>query len=199
MRREGASAIFAISSLSILFILSNMVSPEKISLTELRNYEGDIVVVEGIVKDIYPTSGGNTVLILVDESGEGKVFAYGKREIFIGDKIEVIGRVQRYREEFEVIADRISKLESKTVEVKIWQLAEDPEKFLNRYVNVTGKVREIKRDFVEIEDDGYTIRATKPLIGEPSEGDEIWVKGKLLYSPKELRYYFLSIEVKKIG
>ncbi len=199
MRREGASVIFAISSLSILFILSNMVSPEKISLTELRNHEGDIVVVEGIVKDIHPTSGGNTVLILVDESGEGKVFAYGKREIFVGDRIEVIGRVQRYREEFEVIADRISKLESKTVEVKIWQLAEDPEEFLNRYVNVAGKVREIKRDFVEIEDDGYTIRATKPLIGELSEGDEIWVKGKLLYSPKELRYYFLSIEVKKIG
>lgn len=200
MGRVEISTIFAVSGLVLLFILSSFVSPEKIYLEDLEKHEGDVVLAEGTIVDIDITSGGNTIMTLVDESGEGKIFAYGEKDVFVGDRVEVVGRVQRYREEFEIVADKISKLESRVVEVKIWQIAKNPKKYLNSYVNVSGYVRKLEEDFMEIEDNDHRIRVTDPLIGNRniSKGDKIWLKGKFLYNPNKLSYYILSVEVERI-
>ena len=200
MKRAEVSTIFAISGLVLLSIISSFVSPERVYLADLEKHEGDVVLAEGTIVDIDIMSGGNTIMTLVDESDEGRIFAYGGKDVFVGDRVEVIGRVQRYRDEIEIVVDRISKLESRVAEVKIWQLAENPRKYLDSYVNVSGYVRKLEEDFMEIEDNDHRITITTPLIGDRniSEGDKIWLKGKFLYNPNKLSYYILSVEVERI-
>ena len=90
MRRVEISTIFAVFGLVLLFILSSFVSPERVYLADLEKHEGDVVLAEGTIVDIDITSGGNTIMTLVDESGEGKIFAYGKKDVFVGDRVEVV-------------------------------------------------------------------------------------------------------------
>lgn len=193
------SLIFAIVGLVVLFVISNAVRPPEISLEEISKYEGKKVVFKGMVEDIYFTSGGNTVLMISNENGtEVKIFAYGKRNVFVGDWIIVRGTVQKYEIYYEVFSDSIQIIKHVCREVDLSQLAENPISFVNKNVNFSAYVSDIKENEVTVKDGDYQLRIILPVtLGEDlKKGEKIRVEGKFLYDPESFSYCVLSTEVK---
>lgn len=200
MNRVYISSIFAAAGLLVLLILSDIIEPPEIGLNEISEYEGEKVIVRGAVTEIYLTSGGNTVLLLSDGVNEIKVFAFGKRELFMGDRIAVRGIVQRYEDSYEILADHIYVLERKCTEVKLWQLAENPFEYLNDCINLSCYIVRIDGYNIVVKEDNYTLMVIYPLISTENlnEGDRIRVTGRFLYNPEKFSFYILATEVKRI-
>ncbi|RKX47325.1 MAG: hypothetical protein DRP38_06645 [Thermotogae bacterium] len=200
MNRVYISSIFAAAGLLVLLILSDIIEPPEIGLNEISEYEGEKVIVRGVVTEIYLTSGGNTVLLLSDGVNEIKVFAFGKRELFMGDRIAVRGIVQRYEDSYEILADHIYVLERRCTEVKLWQLAENPLEYLNDCINLSCYTVRIDGYNIVVKEDNYTLMVIYPLISTENlnEGDRIRVTGRFLYNPEKFSFYILATEVKRI-
>ena len=194
------SSIFAAAGLLVLFIIGELTEPPEIELNEISEYEGEKVIVRGVVTEIYLTSGGNTVLLLSDGVNEIKVFAFGKRELFMGDRIAVRGIVQRYEDSYEILADHIYVLERKCTEVKLWQLAENPLEYLNDCINLPCYIARIDDYELVVKDGNYTLTVIYPLISTEKldKGDRVRVTGRFLYNPEKFSFYILSTEVMKI-
>jgi len=194
------SSIFAAAGLLVLFIIGELTEPPEIELNEISEYEGEKVIVRGVVTEIYLTSGGNTVLLLSDGVNEIKVFAFGKRELFMGDRIAVRGIVQRYEDSYEILADHICVLEHKCTEVKLWQLAENPLEYLNDCINLSCYIAKIDDYKLVVKDGNYTLTVIYPLISTEKldKGDRVRVTGRFLYNPEKFSFYILSTEVMKI-
>ena len=200
MNRVYISSIFAAAGLLVLLILSDIIEPPEIGLNEISEYEGEKVIVRGVVTEIFLTSGGNTVFLLSDGVNEIKVFAFGKRELFMGDRIAVRGIVQRYEDSYEILADHIYVLERRCTEVKLWQLAENPLEYLNDCINFSCYIVRIDGYNIVVKEDNYTLMVIYPLISTENlnEGDRIRVTGRFLYNPEKFSFYILATEVKRI-
>lgn len=200
MNRLAISSTFAILGVTALFMISSWVEPHKIELKDLHKYEGQKVIVEGIVKDIRLTTGGNTIILITDGYVDREIFAYGKKEIFIGDTIKVKGTVQRYQDFFEIIADDIHVVESKCIEIELWQLAYYPYSYTNKIVNVSCYIDKVYGDEMIVRDDNYKLRVITPIVGTGrlKEGEKVKLKGRFLYDPLSLSFYILSTEVREI-
>ena len=198
--RRNLILFLVLPSLALLYIISLSISPERVSLGDLERYEGSMVLVEGEIVDIRVTKGKNMVITLAEGGKEAKVFLHGKKDLCIGDRIEVLGRVERYRGEVEIVAKRIAKVEEGCEEMKLFQLSERPDRFLNKILIVSGRISYIGRDYLEIEDQGYRLKILAPIQGMEgvTRGDEVRVKGRLLYDPESFSYYMISTEVKRI-
>lgn len=181
-------------------MLLSTIKPLEVNVGEIPKYEGRIVVVEGIVKNVDLTRGGNTIITLSDASGEVKVFIYGKRNIFVGNRVKIMGRVGRYRDMFEIITDKIVVLNPEITEIRLWQLAQNPNLYINRDINTTGYVSAIYDKFMYLKDDDYMIEVVKPLenVEDLEEGKKVSVRGRFFFNPEKFSYHILSIEVKKI-
>jgi len=200
MNRVHISSIFAAAGLLVLFTIGELTEPPEIELNEISEHEGEKVIARGVVAEIYLTSGGNTILLLSDGVNEIKVFAFGKRELFIGDRIAVRGIVQRYEDSYEILADHIYVLERRCTEVKLWQLAENPLEYLNDCINFSCYIARIDGYELVVKEGNYTLTVIYPLISTEKldKGDRIRVTGRFLYNPEKFSFYILSTGVTKI-
>ena len=106
------SVIIAIIGIISLYFITNFLE-NKIDISQTRDNFGEKVTVKGDVGNIF-RKNGHTFFRIYDFSGEIKVVAFKKSnipeaaEMKKGDKVSVTGKVAKYQNELEIIADKIT-------------------------------------------------------------------------------------------
>jgi len=183
--------LFAVIGIVVLYLVSVASQPEEIALKDVKNKEGENVVVEGVVADKYQTKNGNTIMEIRDDNTNISVFHEGCIDAEPGDEIRVTGRVQKYKDEYEIVASEIEilkKWDKNYIELK--QLKSNPEKYEGTNVNVTGFAVSIKHNEFYLSDNISKIRVeiVKSTV-LPAENQKIFVKGKMGYDENRFEYF----------
>ena len=102
------SFIGAIVGIILLFIISENISINKISIDRIdESYIGRSVRFSGDVTKISSSEKFSSVEV----DGKILVVLFGKADLAKGDKIEVIGKVDEYKNKIEVVADSIRMMD----------------------------------------------------------------------------------------
>ena len=156
MKLKHFSLLFSIAGILILYLLSRVSQPAVIGLNELQNYEGKQVTVEGIVKNHYETKHGSQIIKIEEDNARITVFVEEKTNIEYGDRIQATGEVQKYQDEWELVIndDSFVKILKKwnNISFPLWQLAKNPNKYLDTNVNVTGHIESISNSYFYLVD-----------------------------------------------
>jgi len=212
-----------------LYFYSCSVQPISVRPGDIgTNDVGNVVKTSGYVMDYYLTSNGDLMLELADyEDGatikvyvEGNVYSgFGEKDAILqGAEIEIVGEVQEYLGELELVVDSAEGLaiiqypneSSLTIEV----LARNPVLFVNREVTVRGQMQNIKSS--TLWDDDMLERTTDfqlrysgkysnhtidcRLIGHDvaddfHQGQLVVFTGTFDYNEKEAKYGIISYEM----
>lgn len=207
--------IISVIGIIILYFVSIQSKPKEISINEIKNYEGRYVIIEGIIIDEYTTNTKSKIYTIFEDNSTALILVEkSSKNIEIGDKIRVEGKVQKYQDLYEIVV-----LSDKSIEflehwddrnITIQQLANSPQDYLNTNVNVSGYA-------IYVEFDGYnttfyltdnltngnnslkvvckSINATVPKI---RDCDLVFVKGKFVFDDFSIRY-FLEVKEKEHG
>ena len=144
MKLKHFSIIISILGILFLYFLSKLSQIPLIDISEIDNYEGKKVTIEGIVFEHYLTKYGSQVITISNNNYTTKVFAEEKSNVEFGDNIRITGEVQKYNGDWSIVVDnnRFIQIIKKwdNLSIPLWQLAENPTGYLNLNVNVTGYV-----------------------------------------------------------
>jgi len=196
MKLKYFSLAFSIFGILVLYFLSRLSQPAVIDIYELPNYEGKQVTIEGIVTEHYLTRYGSQVISIEEQNASAKVFVEKRTDVEYGDKIQVTGEVQKYGEEWSMVVDddRFVKILKKwdNISFPLWQLAENPSRYLDLNVNVTGYVEFVSNSnfyLVDIEKKYsliifYTL--SKNITIYP--GQKICALGRFSFDEENFRY-----------
>lgn len=183
--------LFAVIGIIVLYLVSVASQPEGIALKDVKNKEGENVVVEGVVADKYQTKNGNTIMEIRDDNTNISVFHEGYVDAEIGDEIRVTGLVQKYKDEYEIVASEIEilkKWDKNYIELK--QLKSNPEKYEGVNINVTGFTISIKHNEFYLSDNISKIKVViTKSTSLPPENQKIFVKGKMRYDENMFEYF----------
>jgi len=206
MRLKHFSIIFSVAGILILYLIPKISGPSIIWVSEIPNYEGKQVSVIGVVTKIYPTKYGSQMITIKDNNATTTVFVEGQIDAEYGDKIQVIGQVQKYNDDFEIVVNDNSfvKILEKwhNISLPLWQLAQNPAKYLGLNVNVTGYIESVSNSCFYLADTegNYSLVVsyllTKNITILP--GQKISASGKFLFDEKTFRYK-LEISDEKHG
>jgi hypothetical protein len=197
--------IIAIASLIVLYVVSMLSQPVLISLSELEAYNEQQVIVQGVVTDYRTTAYGSQLVTIRDtENTTNSVILYIEGEIFVeyGDIIQATGEVQQYKEQWEVSVNNPSFVtilqKWGTQSTPLWQLAENPERYLGTNVNVTGTVTQKHASSFTLADPAgkYSIDVSydASFPHQFSKDDSVAVAGRFLYEPTTLHYVLKTME-----
>ncbi|MDI6825733.1 MAG: OB-fold nucleic acid binding domain-containing protein [Candidatus Aenigmarchaeota archaeon] len=105
--------VLCLIGIFLLFVINRMYSPTTVKITQIK--EGmNFVSVSGEVKKKFVSEKGTAFLTLKDDTGEIKVVIFkGSMDVSnvnVGSKVEVMGEVQKYKGELEIIAKKIKLL-----------------------------------------------------------------------------------------
>jgi DNA/RNA endonuclease YhcR with UshA esterase domain len=197
--------LIAIASLVALYFLSLVSQPVLISLSALPTYNGQQVIVQGVVTEYRTTTYGSQIIIIRDkENSANSVTLYIESEVSVeyGDTVQAIGEVQQYKEQWEVSVNNpqfvtiLQKWNNQSF--PLWQLAENPDKYLGTNVNVTGIVtQKHEASFSLTDSEGrYSIDvfydSSRPH--QFSKDDSVAVAGRFLYETKTFQYVLKATE-----
>ena len=144
MSLKKYSIIFSIIGILVLYILSKLAQLPVIEIHELPDYEGKEVTINGIVIEHYLTRYGSQVINIEDQNASATIFVEKKTFVEYGDRIQATGEVQKYKDEWSLVVNdnRFVKILKKwdNISFPLWQLAENPSRYLNLNVNITGYV-----------------------------------------------------------
>ena len=195
MQLKYLSIIFSIAGIALLYFLSTLSQPTIINLNEIQRYEGKQVIVEGIVTEYYTTKFGSQIITIENNNFSTKIFIEGETDIDYGDKIQVIGEVQIYNGEWEVVVNnkRFVKILQKwqNITIPLKQLAETPERYDGLNVNVTGYADAICDTyfyFVDLEEKHSIVVTYNPLRYNFTTNQKINVAGKFFFDTDNFRY-----------
>ena len=186
-------------SLVVLYGVSLISQPAEVSLSSLSTYNGQQVIVQGIVADYRTTNFGSQLITLREQSNSSaSVVLYIEGIVFVefGDRVQAVGKVQRYKNQWEIT---ISNPQFVTILEKwdnqsfpLWQLAEYPERYANGNVNVTGFVSKKHSSSFILSDATDThlleVSCDSSSLSVLSIGDAVAVAGRFFYDPCFLRY-----------
>lgn len=182
---------FAVIGIVVLYLVSAVSQPENIGLEEIKSMEGKEVVTEGIVEYKYQTNSDNTILRIMNDNTSVSVFVKKVVDAEIGDEIRVTGRVQKYKNGYEIVASEIEilkKWDEDYIELK--QLKSNPEKYEGTNINVTGFAVCIKHNEFYLSDNisKIKIKIIKSIV-LPAENQKIFVQGKIEYDENRFEYF----------
>jgi len=189
---------FAVVGIIFLWLVSVVSQPEHVALNDVKNSEGKNVTVKGIVVEKYQTKNGNTIMNLRDDNITVSVFVKKVVDAEPGDEIRVTGSVQKYRDEYEIVASEIEilkKWDEKHIEWNHLKL--NPEKYKGANINITGFAVSIKHNEFYLSDNisRIKVRITKSTVF-PVENQKIFVKGVMGYDENRFEYF---IELDRYG
>lgn len=196
MKLKYFSLIFSIAGIILLYFLSTLSQPIIIELYEIPEYEGKQVIVEGIVTEHHTTSYGSQIITIESDNATVIVFAEGETNVEYGDTIQVTGKVQKYKGDWEIVVDneRFIKIVQKwsNITFPLWQLAENPAKYDGLNVNVTGFVDMVYDAYFYLVDseEEYSVI----VFYNPSEQDALYpgqkvnVAARFIFDVEDLRY-----------
>ena len=193
--------ILSIVCIAFLYFLSTLTQPILIDLYELSEYDGKQVIVKGVVMEHHTTSYGGHIIEIKDiknskNSTEAIVFVEEATSVEYRDRIQVTGKVQKYKDEWEVVVNnkRFVKILQKwdNITFPVWQLAENPVKYLGMNVNVTGLIDRIYDSYFYLIDseEQYSIVVyyDTSKFYNFSQGDVVYVGARFVYDKETLRY-----------
>lgn len=215
MKFKYIVVFLSILSLVMLYGVSQISQPEYVSLSTLSNYEGQKVMVQGVVTTYRSTNFGSQLITLKASDNEftTAVLYIEEGNVFVefGDTIQAIGQVQRYKDQWEVV---IRNPQLITVVQKwnntsfpLWQLAEHPTRYLESNINITGIITKKQQSTFVLSDpaETYTLDVTCSVPNSDllSNGDAVAVAGRFIYEPHTLRFLIQLTEpthrITKIG
>jgi DNA/RNA endonuclease YhcR with UshA esterase domain len=196
MKLKYFSLIFSITGILILYLISKLSQPVLINISEMHEYEGKSVTIKGLVKEHHLTKYGGQIITIFDENSTTEIFVEGKMDIEYGDKIKVTGEVQKYQDRLELIVNdnhQVKILQKwKNITMPLWQLAENPTKYLDVNVNVSGYVEFISNEnfyLVDLEKKHSLLvlyASSKNVTIYP--GQKVYVSGKFCFDKENFRY-----------
>jgi cytochrome c-type biogenesis protein CcmE len=197
--------LIAIASLVVLYFLSMVSQPVLISISTLPTYNGQQVIVQGVVTEYRITTYGSQIITIRDiENSTNSVMLYIEGEVSVeyGDTIQAIGEVQQYQEQWEVSVNNpqfVTILQKwNNQKFPLWQLAENPGKYLETNVNVTGIVTQKHESSFSLTDaEGkYSIDVSydSSCPYQFSKDDSVAVAGRFIYETKTFQYVLKATE-----
>jgi DNA/RNA endonuclease YhcR with UshA esterase domain len=197
--------LIAIASLVTLYFLSLVSQPVLISLSALHTYNGQQVIVQGVVTEYRITIYGSQIITIRDmENSTNSVMLYieGEASVEYGDTVQAIGEVQQYKEQWEISVNNpqfvtiLQKWNNQSF--PLWQLAENPDKYLGTNVNVTGiATQKHESSFSLTDPEGkYSIDVfyDSSCSHQFSKDDSVAVAGRFLYETKTFQYVLKATE-----
>ncbi len=196
MKLKKISLLFAVLGTFFLYFLSTLSSPIVVELNELPGYDSKKVTTEGVVLDYFTTKHGSQMITIKQNNFSAVVFLEGICDVEYGDRIQVTGEVQKYMDDWEIVVDNKKNLEIiekwNNFSSPIWQLAQNPEKYLGLNINVTGYIESIFDDYfyiVDIENKhSLVVFYSNYLNLSLHPGKKACIFAKFLYDEKNLRY-----------
>lgn len=187
----------AIISLGVLYGVSLISQPEQVLLSSLSYHDGQQVIIQGIVTDYRTTTFGNQLITLRESITEGSsavLYIEGAVSVEFGDKIQAIGKVQRYKDQWEVM---VNDPQSVTIVEKwenhicpLWQLAKHPERYCDTNIVVHGILTQKQTSSFVLTDTTQTyfldVTCEHSHLSSFSNGDTIAVAGRFIYEPHVL-------------
>ena len=149
MKLKHGILLLSILGTFTLYFLSALSQPISVTLCDLQQYEGKQVIVQGIVTNHYMTQYGSQLIEIHDEDQnqnitEAIIFVEKETAVEYGDRIQATGKVQRYRDEWEIVVedDRFIQVVETwhNITIPLWQLAANPASYDGLNVNVSGIV-----------------------------------------------------------
>ena len=196
MKLKYFSIFFSVLGILILYIISKLSQIPLIELSEMPDYEGKQVILEGVVSEYRFSKQGNQLIHIKKGNDTAIIFNEVETEIEQGDTIQAIGEVQKYGSDWELIVgnNNYVKILKKwhRDSVSLWQLAENPLKYLTLNVNVTGYIESISNTYFYIVDleKNYSLvvfyKLSKNISIHP--GQKVNVLGKLSFDKEKFRY-----------
>jgi DNA/RNA endonuclease YhcR with UshA esterase domain len=107
------SIIVAIVGIISLFLISRLLTEETIDISKLKI--GQIERISGMVTSVYISRDDHVFLNIADNTGEITVVAFKNSNIDeaydleVGEEVSVLGRIDEYKGELEIIAKEIRK------------------------------------------------------------------------------------------
>ena len=197
MKLKNLSILISVVGIILLYVLSVISQPPTIDLFEIPNYEGKKIITQGIVKEYHKTGQGSQSITLVDNNSTSIIFVQGEMDVEFGDLVQVFGKVQKYKDGWEIIVDNEKDIKIlkkwNNISSPLWQLANNPTKYLNLNVNVSGSIDTIYDSYFYLLDfdTKHTImvfyKKTSNVTLIP--GKKICVTGKFCFDEKNFRYY----------
>jgi len=107
------SIVVAMLGIVALFFIIKYNEQNTVKISELK--EGQVEKITGMINSVYISKDDHAFLKVADTSGEVSVVAFKSSNIDvynleIGDQISVLGRVEEYKGELEIIAKEIKKV-----------------------------------------------------------------------------------------
>ena len=197
MKLKHFSLVFSIIGILVLYFLSTLNQPLAISLSEISKFEGKKITAIGIVKNHYSTKHGSQLITIGSNNSTATVFVEGNLDLEYGDIIEATGTVQKYKEEWEIIVEDIKQIRIiqkwQNLSLPLWQVAQNPQKYLGTNVNISGCVESISNTqffIVDAEEEhNLLIKYNKAGKLEIFPGQEITVNGIFSYDENNYTYY----------
>ncbi len=143
-----------------LYFYSCSVQPIQIQIGDVGFGDiGSVVKTRGHIMELYQTSAGDVMLEMADLNDGASITVYipenvfsnlGNSELIPGAEIEVVGEVQEYQGEMELVVDSEDDIRivqsPDDAKLTIEMLAENPGLFLDREVSVSGQIRNIRSE-----------------------------------------------------
>lgn len=202
MKLQHLSLLIAFLGVISLYIISTLIEPIPISLDNLPKYEGKQVIVQGIVIDHYVTSSsyGNQIIVIQQDNSTATIFIEGgeKNLLYCGDKIQVTGKVQRYKDKWEILVSDTHFIrviqQWQNISRPLWEIAENPTYFTGLNLNVTGYIDAVFDTYFFLSDatGEHVIFVTHTPSSNISiyTGEKIILRAYFTYDAAQLRYKF---------
>ncbi|MEA2055856.1 MAG: hypothetical protein U9O49_03380 [Candidatus Thermoplasmatota archaeon] len=202
MKLKHYSLIFSISGIAVLYFLSILAQPTVIEISDISNYDGKEVIVDGTVTKYSFTSYGSQIITIRDNNSSAAVFLEGVADVEYGDRIRATGNVQKFGEGWEIVVDNEKFIEViekwKNISIPLWQLSLSPERYSGLNVNVAGYLDSLYDTYLYLTDldeeykiiifyDPYMYNSLQP-------GQKITIFGKFEFNTEEFRYNILVTE-----
>ena len=192
--------ILALLSVTLLYLLSTFSHPIYITFSDIPDYEDKQVIINGVVCEHYLTSYDNQILTIRDENNSDEeltVFVETKVDIEYGDIIEATGSIQKYHDSWELVVSHPKNIKVisswDNTSSPVWQLAEQPLKYLGLNVQTNGVIDRIYDSYYYLIDTSgrYSLAVYfNPQYNQNlTEGMSSCVSGRFLYDSENFRYF----------
>jgi len=196
MKLKYFSILFSIIGILILYMISRFSQAPLIKINQIQDYEGKQVTLEGIVMEHHMTKFGSQIISIADDNCSVEVFLEGKIDVEYGDMISATGEVQKYKETWELIVNDNRQIyilkKWQNVSFPLWQIAENPTKYINLNVNVTGYIESISNAYFLLVDfeSKHSLIIYYSIIKNITlyPGQKICALGRFTFDEKNFRY-----------
>jgi hypothetical protein len=198
MRIKYISLLIAVIGIAALYTLSLFAQAPIIELSQLPAYENEIVTTQGTITKYYQNDYGNQIITIRNNNTTATIFASVPATIQSGDTIQATGKVEHYKETWEIIIDDPKDLTTikkwNETKIQLWEIAQNPTTYVECNLNVTGYIDSIYESSLYFTDNNFEhtilvmISKKENITFYP--GEPVVLSAQLLYDSTQLRYFF---------